>query len=123
MRLLMRWLIMAIALAVAVKVIPGISIEGTNAWLAVVGMALVLGLVNAVLRPILRLLSCPLVLLTLGLFLLVINGLTFWFASIVARALGIGFFVHDIGAAILGGIVVGVVSFLLSLILPDRKRH
>jgi putative membrane protein len=121
MRLLIRWLIMVIAVAAAVWLIPGIRVQGTDAVLAVAAMAVVLGLVNALIRPILRLLSCPLIILTLGLFTLVINGVTLWFASIVAQWLGIGFYVDNILAAILGGIVVGVVSFLLSLLFPDKK--
>jgi putative membrane protein len=123
MRLLIRWLIMAIAVAAAVWLIPGIRVQGTDAVLAVAAMAVVLGLVNALIRPILRLLSCPLIILTLGLFTLVINGVTLWFASIIAQWLGIGFYVDNILAAILGGIVVGVVSFLLSLLFPDKKRE
>jgi len=78
MRLLIRWIITSISVAAAVWIIPGIRVEGTNGWWAVVVMAIALGLVNAILRPILVFLSCGFIALTLGLFTFVVNGLTFW---------------------------------------------
>src|SRR5262245_5039046 len=72
-KLLVRWLISAIALLVAVWALPGIDVSG-DGWIAVIVMAAVLGLVNATVRPILRLLTLPITAMTLGLFLLVING-------------------------------------------------
>ncbi|MDY6873126.1 MAG: phage holin family protein, partial [Chloroflexota bacterium] len=73
MKLILRWLITAVSLYVAVLLVPGITVEG-DAWLAFTIMALVLGLVNAVVRPILKLMSCGLIILTLGLFVFVINA-------------------------------------------------
>lgn len=120
MRLLLRWLITAIALVVAVNLVPGITIEDDNGWIAVLLMAVSLGLVNAFIRPLLKLLSCPLVLLTLGLFLLVINAVCLWFASWLATAVfGVQFNVDGFFPALFGSIIVSVVSFLLSLFLPD----
>ena len=84
MKLVIRWLFTSIAVAVAVWLIPGIRIEGTSGWWAVAVMALALGLVNAILRPILAFLSCGFIVLTLGLFMFVVNGLTFWAGSWVA---------------------------------------
>jgi len=87
---------------------------------AVAIMALVLGFMNAILRPILAFLSCGCIVATLGLFMLVINGIAFWAASYVAvNVFNIGFYVDGLGTAILGSIVVSVVSFLLSLFLAD----
>ena len=120
MKLLIRWLIVAIALVGAVWLIPGIRVEGTNAWIAVGVMAVVLGLVNAIIRPILAFLSCGCIVATLGLFMLVINGLTLWLSSWIAQNwLNVGFYVDGFWPAFWGGIVVGAVSFVLSLVLVD----
>ena len=121
MNLIIRWIITAIALLVAVWVVPGITVAG-DALVAVGATAVVLGLVNAVVRPILRFLSCGLIVLTLGLFLLVINGLMLWLAAYVAGEwLGVGFRVDGFVPAFLGGLVVSVVSFVLSILLPDDE--
>ncbi len=84
MKLIMRWLITAVSLYVAVLIVPGISVDGT-AWVAFTIMALVLGLVNALVRPVLKLLSCGVIILTLGLFVFVINAATFMLASWIAQ--------------------------------------
>jgi putative membrane protein len=119
MRLLIRWLVSIAALYVAAWIVPGIEIEG-NAWLVFAAMAVILGLVNAVVRPILRLLSCPLILLTLGAFLLIINGLTLWLAAWLAvDVFGVGFRVTGFTAAFLAALVVSLVSMVLSLLVPD----
>ncbi len=120
MKLLLRWLITAVAVAAAVWLVPGIRIEGTSAWVTVAVVAVVLGLVNAILRPILAFLSCGFIVLTLGLFMFVVNGLAFWAASWVSvNWFNIGFYVDGLWPAILGSIIVSVVSFLLSMILKD----
>ena len=122
MRLVIRWVVIAISLFVAVWLIPGISIEDSNAWVAVGVMAVVLGLVNAIIRPILAFLSCGCIILTMGLFMLIINALTLWLSSWIAvNWLGIGFVVDGFWPALFGGIVVSIVSFLLSVLLPDDK--
>lgn len=124
MRLLLRWVITAAALFVAVRVVPGIRIEDQNGWFAVFVMAAVFGLVNAIIRPILTTLSCPLVLLTLGLFTLVINAICFSLSSWLAQTFfGAGFIVDGFLPALLGSIVVSIVSFLLSLFLPDENER
>jgi len=123
MRLLLRWIVMAIALAVAAWTVPGIDVTGQNGTIAVLLMAAIFGLVNAFIRPLITLLSCPLVLLTLGLFTLVINGICFSLASWFAQMLGIGFVVNGFWPAFWGAIVVSIVSFLLSLFLPDNNER
>ena len=117
MRLLLRWLISAAAVAAAAYFVPGIRLEGGLADLLVV--AVVLGLINALVRPLLTLLACGLIFLTLGLFLLVINAGMLLLAARLARELGIGFYVDGFGPAFVGSIVISLVSFLLSVILPD----
>jgi putative membrane protein len=120
--LVVRWLITAIALVVAAWLVPGIRVQDSNAWLAVAVMAAALGLVNAFVRPLLTLLSCPLILLTLGLFLLVINAAMLGLASWIAVTLfGAGFYIDGFWSALVGSIVVSIVSFVLSLVLPDDR--
>lgn len=124
MRLIIRWLITAVALMIAVYIVPGIDIIGTNGLLAVAVMAVILGLVNALFRPIMKLLSCGLIFLTLGLFTLVINGATFLLASwITDTFVHVGLTVHgSFWTAFWAALVVSVVSWVLNIFLPDRKR-
>ena len=107
----------AAALWVATRIVPGVTHSGTEASLFAV--ALVFGLLNALLRPLLTILSCPLLILTLGLFTFVINGLILWLTSALSGSLGIGFHVSGFWAAFLGALVVSIVSVLLSLFLRD----
>ncbi len=124
MQLLLRWLVTAVALAVAAWTVPGITVEGETGIFAVLVMAAVFGLVNAVIRPILTLLSCPLVILTLGLFTLVINTICFSLSSWIAQnVFGARFIVDGFWPAFWGAIVVSIVSFLLSLFLPDKNER
>jgi putative membrane protein len=123
MKLLLRWLITALALGAAVAVVPGIRVESDSAWLTVAVMAVILGLVNAFVRPLLKLLSCPLILLTLGLFLLVINAVTLWLAAQLAGVLSIPFYVDGFWPAFLGGLIISIVSFLLSMFLIDDRER
>jgi putative membrane protein len=123
MRLLIRWFITTIALMAAVWLVPGIEIRDNNGWVAALVMAAVLGLVNAFVRPLLTLLSCPLVLLTLGLFLLLINAFTLALSSWIAvNWFNIGFHVDGFFPSLFGSIVVSVVSFVLSVFLPDEDE-
>lgn len=125
-KLLLRWLINAVALFVAAWLVPGIVVDGTG-WIVYSVMAVVLGLVNAVVRPILKLLTCPLMVLTLGLFTLVINALTLWLSSYIAvNWLDVGFYVDGFWAAFAGALIVSIVSVVLSIFVQDddkgRKR-
>ena len=121
MRFLLRLLVTAMALWVAVAVIPGLDYQGP--WAGLLLVALVFGLVNAVVRPILFVLTCPLVLLTLGLFVFVLNGLMLWLTGWVAAGLGLGFEVGGLLPAILGGLVVGVVSTVLNVFVRDDDER
>ena len=123
MKFLIRWLITAVALLVAVWLVPGIYVDDREAWIAVAMMALILGLVNALLRPILNFLACGCIALTLGLFSVVINAFTLWLSAQIAGALGIGFGVDGFWPALIGGIVVSVVSWALSLVLVDKDKR
>lgn len=119
MRFLLRILVNAAALWVAAYVVRGIHAGGASSILAV---AVVFGLVNAFVRPFLKLLSCPIIFLTLGLFTLVINALMLMLAAWVGRQLGIDFAVNGFWAAFLGALIVSIVSTVLSWLIPDRDR-
>lgn len=122
MKLLIRWVIASLALFVAAWLVPGIRVEG-NAWIVYAAMAIILGLVNAVVRPLLKLLTCPLILLTLGLFTLVINGLTLWLASEIAvHWFHVGFYVDGFWSAFLGALIVSVVTVILSALVKEEKK-
>jgi putative membrane protein len=116
-RLILRWAINAIALWIAITFVPGIT--GNKEWWAILGLALIFGLVNALLRPLLKLLTCPLLILTLGLGTLLINTLLFWLSGMIGLYFGVGFVVHDFWAAFLGALLVSVVSFILSVFVKD----
>lgn len=120
MKLILRWLIIAVSLYVAAWIVPGIAVEG-DAWLVYSVTALVLGLVNALIRPILKLLSCGFMIVTLGLFAFVINAGTFLLSSYIAQNwFNVGYKVEGFGAALLGSIIVSIVSVVLANILIDE---
>jgi len=124
MRILIHWFITSVALVVAAWLVPGIRVE-REAWTIFAAMAVILGLVNAIVRPLLKLMSCPLIILTLGLFVLVINGLTLWLAAAIAvRWFHVGFYVDGFLPAFLGAMIVSVVSVILTSVLaPKRARQ
>jgi putative membrane protein len=117
--LLISWFINAVALAVAVWLLPGITV-GEKAWVAVALMAVIFGLVNALIRPLVKLVTCLINVLTLGLFTLVINALMLWLSSWIAEQLDVAFHVDGFLWAFVGGLVISVVSFVLNLIFRDR---
>lgn len=120
MRFLIRLAITAIALWAAVKLVNGITFTG--GWVALFFVALIFGLVNAFVRPFLKLLTCPLLLLTLGLFIFVINALMLWLTSALSASLGLGFHVASFASAFWGALVVSIVSVLLSIFVPDAEE-
>jgi putative membrane protein len=119
-KFILRWVVNAIALFLAVYLVPGVNLEG--GWVSILWLALIFGLINAFLRPLLTLLTCPLIVLTLGLFTLLINTFLFWLTSQVGQAFGIGFTIDGFWPAFLGGLVVTVVSVVMSLILKDEFK-
>ncbi|HET9985040.1 MAG TPA: phage holin family protein [Longimicrobiales bacterium] len=119
MRFIIRLLVTAAALWAAVALVPGILFRGP--WWELLVVALVFGVLNAVIRPILLMLSCPLVVLTLGLFIFILNGFLLWLTGSVSQALGVDFRVEGVGAAIVGALVVSIVSLLLNIFVGDRS--
>jgi putative membrane protein len=103
---------------VATRIVPGVTYTG--GWMPLLGVALVFGVVNAFIRPVAKILTFPIVILTLGLFLLVINGFMLWLTSALSDALDLGFHVQGFLAAFLGALVVSIVSGLLSLMTAER---
>lgn len=114
MRLILVWILSAIALLVVAYLYPGVQVQD---WKAAAVAALVLGLVNTLVKPILVILTLPVTILTLGLFLLVINALIFWLVANLVP----GFHVTGFWAAMLGAILYSLITWALSNILPDRK--
>jgi putative membrane protein len=114
MRLLVIWLINAIALIALPYVVSGIVVKSFVTALVV---AIVLGFVNAIIRPILVILTLPATILTLGLFIFVINGLLFW----AVGSFWPGFHVAGFWAGVFGAIVYSIISWALSALIPDRK--
>jgi len=113
---ILRALIAAVGLWIAARIVPGIEVDS---WWTLLFAALLLGLVNAIVRPILIILTLPFTIITLGLFLLVINGLML---ELVAFFLH-GFYVHGLIAAILGSIVVGLTGWIGSWFIGPKGRY
>jgi putative membrane protein len=123
LRLLISWFVNAVALAVAVWLLDGIDVTGESAWLTLALVALIFGLVNALIRPLVKLLTCLLNVLTLGLFTLVINAAMLWLSGWIAGQLDLGFYVADFWWAFLGALIISVVGFVLNLVLgKDRDK-
>lgn len=122
MKLLLRWVSIAIALFAAAYFLPGIRVYGEG-WVVYAAMALILSVVNLLVRPILRFFAFPLTILTLGLFLLVINAVTFWLAAWIAESyFKVGFHVDDFLSAFLGALIVSIVSSVLSSWLEEKDH-
>ncbi len=122
MRFVLRLLINAAALWVATRIVSGIT--ATSDPVTFLGVALVFGLLNALVRPLLSVLTCPLMILTLGLFTFVINALILWLTSAAAERFGLGFHVSGFWPAFWGALVVSIVSVLLSVFVsePESRR-
>ena len=120
---IMRWLITAIAVAVAVWIVPGIRVSQPHPIWTILVVALVLGLINAFIRPVLYALSCGLIVLTLGLFTVVINGLMLWLASYVtSNGIGLEFHVSGFWSAVFGALIISIVSTIVSLVVGGKRK-
>ncbi len=120
--LIVRWTILAIAVAASAALLPGVRVEDTNGVLTIVVMAGTLGALNALVRPVLVILSCGCVILSLGLFLFVINPAVFRMASWVSENwFESRFHVDSFWWALAGSIITGIVSFLLELLLSQSE--
>jgi putative membrane protein len=115
MGFLLRVVVNALAIMLAASIVPGIAVDGLVSALAA---AVLLGLINAFVRPVLLILTLPITLLTLGLFLLVLNGFCFWLVAWLVN----GFHVAGFGSALLGSLVVSVVSWIVTALISDSGR-
>lgn len=123
MKLLIRWAIGALSLFAAAWMLPGIQVDDSRGWIAYAAMAIILSLVNALVRPLLKMLTCPLILLTLGLFTLVVNAITLLISSSIANNLfKVGFYIDGFWPAFWGAIIVSVISVVLNAFVSDDDR-
>jgi putative membrane protein len=124
MRLLLRLVVNAVALMVAAWLLSGITVTGGSTSgnaVTLVVVAVIFGLVNAIVRPIVRFVSMPFVILTLGLLLLVINGLMLLLTSWISGKIGVSFHVDGFWTAVLGALILSIVSSVLSRLVPARR--
>jgi putative membrane protein len=121
MAFLIRLLVNAAALWVATMIVPGVTYTG--GWLPFLGVALIFGIVNSIIRPVAKFVTFPLILLTIGLFALVVNGLMLWLTSGLSAMFALGFHVSGFWAAFFGALVVSIVSTMLSLMVRDPARR
>jgi putative membrane protein len=121
MQIIWRLAINAAALWVATRITPGIFFDGE--WRTLLVVALIFGVLNVSVRPLLWVMTLPLLIVTLGLFTFVLNALMLWLTGAISDSLGLGFHVEGFGAAFLGALVVSVVSFMLSLFVASNKRE
>jgi len=119
---LVRLAINAVALYAAIAILngKGITPQSEN-WVSLVWLALIFGLINAVLKPVLTVVGCPILILTLGLGALLINTLLFYLAGLVGTQFGVGFTVDGFWPAFLGSVIVSLVSFTLNIFIKDDR--
>ena len=117
--MLARLLINAAALWVAIQLVTGITFRGE--WPFLLAVSLVFGALNVVVRPVLKFLTFPFFIVTLGLFTFVLNAVMLWLTAVVSNALGLGFDVAGFGAAFVGALLVTIVSFVLSLFVKPSE--
>ena len=124
MGFVIRTLVTAVALWIAELLVGGIEVTAKNTWrgiLTLLAVAVIFGVVNAVLKPLIKLFGCFFYIITLGLIALVVNALLFLLVSWLADQLNLPFHVDDFWSAFWGGIIVGVVSWAINLAIPDRR--
>ena len=118
MAFIIRWIVTAVAVAAAVWLVPGIMVIGTNSFIAVAALALILSLINMSIKPILQILSLPISILTLGIFYLIVNALMLELAAWMTTALfGTGILIDGFLSAFLGSIVISLVSVIVNGII------
>ena len=125
MRFIVRLVVNAAALAIATWILSGITLTGPSTARKIITLlivALIFGVLNAIIKPLFALFTAPLILLTLGLFLIVINACMLLLTSWIAGKVGLGWHVNGFWTAVIGAIIVSIVSFLLNAFLPDKNE-
>ena len=120
-KFLLRWVINSLAVFAAIEIVPGIDPIG-NPWISILILGLILVFVNAIVRPLAKFVGCLPIILTLGLFTLVINAFLFWLTGWIGLAFGFGFTVDSFWFALLGSLVVSAVSIVMGMILRDELK-
>lgn len=126
MRFLLRVLVSAAALGVATWAVSGITLPAASGWSkagTLLAVAVIFGVINATLKPLIKVVGCAFYVLTLGLVALVVNGLLLWLTSWVAGKLSLPFHITGFWAAFWGAIIVGLVSWVLNLFIRDKRSH
>jgi putative membrane protein len=126
MRFLLRVLVSAAALGVATWAVSGITLPAASGWSkagTLLVVALIFGIINATLKPLIKVVGCAFYVLTLGLAALVVNGLLLWLTSWVAGKLSLPFHITGFWAAFWGAIIVGLVSWVLNLFIRDKRSQ
>lgn len=126
MSFLLRVIINAVAIWLATQVLDGLEVvsgdDTTSRVIVFLAIALVFGLVNAIVKPVVKLLTLPVYILTLGLFTLVVNGLLLMLTAWISEATDYGLRIDNFGTAVLGALIISVVSFLLSVVIPGARK-
>jgi putative membrane protein len=123
-KFIVRVIVDALAIALATWLVDGITLTGRTQQdqiITLVLVALIFGVVNAIIAPVVKLLSLPFIILTLGLLLFVINALMLWLTSAISEAFGLGFHVAGFWPAVLGAVIVMVATWVLEAVLPDGR--
>lgn len=118
-----RIIVNAVALAVAAWVVTGVDLTGSstaNKVLTLLGVAAIFGLINTFIKPVVKLLSLPFIILTLGLLIFVINALLLWLTGAISSGLGLSFSVEGFWPALFGSVIISLVSFAMNIVLPDK---
>jgi putative membrane protein len=121
-KIILRWLISSLAVWAALYIVPGIQTSNTS-WISILVLGFILVIVNAVVRPLTKFVGCLPIILTFGLFTLVINAFLFWLTGWIGSSVGFGFSVDGFWPAFWGGLVVSVVSMIMSVILRDELKR
>lgn len=121
-KFILNLLVNGIALYAAVALVSGIVPQSSN-WFSFLWLALIFGLINAILKPILHIVGCPFIILTLGLGALLINTFLFYLAGQIGTRFGVGFTVAGFWPAFFGALVVSIVSFILNIFIKDDDKH
>jgi putative membrane protein len=122
-RLILRWAINAVAIWAAISLLQGRGIDvQQGGWGPILALAVIFGLLNALVRPVIELLTCPLIILTLGLGTLLINTLLFWLTGVIGAQFDLGFTVDGFWPAFWGALIVSAVSLVLTLLLRDELK-
>jgi putative membrane protein len=119
-RFILRLLINAAAIFAAIRLVPGIEMQSSS-WISILVLAFIFGLVNALISPVLKFLTCPMIILTLGLFTLILNTFLFWLTGQLGSLFGLGFSAN-LWTCFLGALVATIVNVVLSALLKDELK-